>query len=44
MKVRRATIEDLDSLVEFTAAEAQEAEGLEKSTDTLRKGIKAALP
>jgi len=33
----------MDQLVEFTAAEAQEAEGHEKDTRTLRDGIKAAM-
>ena len=43
LKVRRAELNDLDKLVEFTAAEAREAEGHEKDTKTLRDGIKAAL-
>jgi ribosomal protein S18 acetylase RimI-like enzyme len=43
LKVRRAEINDLDQLVEFTAAEAREAEGHEKDTKILRDGIKAAL-
>ena len=43
MKVRRATIEDLDKLVAFTAEEAREAEGSIKPVETLRLGIKAAL-
>jgi ribosomal protein S18 acetylase RimI-like enzyme len=43
LKVRRAEINDLDQLVEFTAAEAREAEGQEKDTKILRDGIKAAL-
>jgi GNAT superfamily N-acetyltransferase len=43
LKVRRAEINDLDQLVEFTAAEAREAEGHEKDTKILRYGIKAAL-
>ncbi len=43
MKVRRAELKDLDQLVEFTAAEAREAEGHSKTTQTLMKGIKAAI-
>ena len=43
MKVRRAELNDLDKLVEFTAAEAREAEGDTKSMKTLADGIKAAL-
>jgi ribosomal protein S18 acetylase RimI-like enzyme len=43
LKVRRAELNDLDKLVEFTAAEAREAEGHEKDTKTLGDGIKAAL-
>lgn len=43
MKVRRAELNDLDELVEFTAAEAREAEGCTKDTKTLVNGIKAAL-
>ena len=43
MKVRRAELNDLDKLVEFTAAEAREAEGDTKYMKTLADGIKAAL-
>jgi GNAT superfamily N-acetyltransferase len=43
LKVRRAELNDLDKLVEFTAAEAREAEGDTKSMKTLADGIKAAL-
>lgn len=43
MKVRRAELNDLDKRVEFTAAEAREAEGHAKDTKTLRDGTKAAL-
>ena len=43
LKVRRAELNDLDELVEFTAAEAREAEGCTKDTKTLVNGIKAAL-
>ncbi len=43
MKVRRAELNDLDQLVEFTAAEAREAEGHTKETKTLMNGIKTAL-
>ena len=43
MKVRRAELNDLDQLVEFTAAEAREAERYTKETKTLKIGIKTAL-
>jgi hypothetical protein len=43
LKVRRAEINDLDQLVEFTAAEAREAEGHAKEAETLKIGIKTAL-
>jgi ribosomal protein S18 acetylase RimI-like enzyme len=43
LKVRRAELNDLDKLVEFTAAEAREAEGDTKNMKTLADGIKAAL-
>lgn len=43
MNVRKARIEDLSYLVEFTAEEAREAEGSVKVPDTLEKGIGAAL-
>ena len=43
MKVRRAELNVLDKLVEFTAAEAREAEGDTKNMKTLADGIKAAL-
>ncbi|MCO7225993.1 GNAT family N-acetyltransferase [Pleionea sp. CnH1-48] len=43
MRVRKATLEDLPYLVEFTAEEAREAEGLVKIPETLQKGIRAAL-
>lgn len=43
MKVRRAELYDIDKLVEFTAAEAREAEGQTKETITLMNGIKMAL-
>jgi ribosomal protein S18 acetylase RimI-like enzyme len=43
LKVRRAEINDLDQLFEFTAAEAREAEGHAKETITLKIGIKTAL-
>jgi len=34
LKVRRAEINDMDQLVEFTAAEAREAEGHTQETET----------
>jgi GNAT superfamily N-acetyltransferase len=43
LNVRKARIEDLSYLVEFTAEEAREAEGTVKIPDTLEKGIGAAL-
>jgi ribosomal protein S18 acetylase RimI-like enzyme len=43
LKVRRAELNDLDKLVEFSAAEAREAEGDKKNVKTLANGIKAAL-
>ena len=43
MHVRQATLDDLEALVEFIAAEAMEAEGRSAEPDTLRKGIGVAL-
>jgi len=43
LKVRRAELNDLDKLVDFTAAEAREAAGDTKNMKTLADGIKAAL-
>ena len=43
MNVRKATIEDLSTLVEFTSREAEEAEGSVKERDRLQIGIRAAL-
>ena len=42
-KVRNANLDDLDSLVKFVIAEANEAEGIIKPSDTVLKGIKAGL-
>ena len=42
-QVRKATTDDLNFLIRFTAEEAKEAEGLESIPGTLKKGIKAAL-
>jgi GNAT superfamily N-acetyltransferase len=42
-QVRKATINDLEILIKFTAEEAKEAEGTEKIPSTLEAGIKAAL-
>ena len=42
-KVRKANLDDLDQLVKFIAAEADEAEGVSKSPDTIRNGIKSGL-
>ena len=43
MRVRRATIDDLAILVEFTSREAIEAEGSTKDLNRLVKGVEAAL-
>ena len=43
MRVRKARIDDLAILVEFTSQEAEEAEGRSKDLDRLEKGVKAAL-
>ena len=43
MKVRRAAIRDLQSLIEFTSCEAEEAEGIATSPEKLETGIKLAL-
>ena len=43
MRVRKANIDDLAILVEFTSQEAKEAEGIAKDVDRLEKGVKAAL-
>ena len=42
-QIRKAVINDIDSLIEFSLEEAKEAEGLTKVHDTLRAGITAAL-
>lgn len=41
--VRRAKLGDLEKLVEFTLAEASEAEGLSKNVEIARAGIRRAL-
>lgn len=43
LRVRRARPDDLDALVGFAAEEARDAEGAEKQTATVRRGIAAAL-
>ncbi|MDJ0783964.1 MAG: GNAT family N-acetyltransferase [Desulfosarcinaceae bacterium] len=43
LRVRAATLDDLDALVQFTAEEAREAEGHRKGVETLARGIRAAL-
>ncbi|MGL6313146.1 GNAT family N-acetyltransferase [Vibrio sp. WXL103] len=43
MHVRKADLDDLPYLIEFTAQEAREAEGSVKVPKTLEKGILAAL-
>ena len=42
-KVRNAKLDDLDNLVEFVIAEANEAEGIIKSSEIVLDGIKAGL-
>ncbi len=41
--IRRAGLSDLGALVEFTLAEAKEAEGISLNREKVRKGIRAAL-
>ena len=43
VRVRKATINDLVTLVDFTSQEADEAEGSAKDLKRLEKGVKAAL-
>ena len=43
VQVRKATLDDLDKLIQFTTEEAIEAEGIKKIPNTVKKGIKAAL-
>ena len=43
MRVRKATIEDLSILVEFTSQEAVEAEGHAKDLTLLTSGVRTAL-
>ncbi|WP_337161218.1 GNAT family N-acetyltransferase [Vibrio alginolyticus] len=43
MKVRKAVLDDLPYLVNFTSEEAREAEGSVKIPETLEKGILVAL-
>lgn len=42
-RLRRAAPADLDRLVEFTVAEAREAEGVEKDPGAVRRGVLAGL-
>ncbi len=42
-KVRNAKLDDLDNLVEFIIAEADEAEGIAKPSDIVINGVKAGL-
>lgn len=42
-KVRNANLNDLENLVEFIVAEANEAEGIHKASDIIISGIKAGL-
>ena len=42
-KVRNANLDNLDKLVEFVVAEANEAEGIVKSPDIVLNGIKVGL-
>ena len=41
--IRKATLDDIETLIEFTDEEAKEAEGIRKIPKTLEQGIKAAL-
>jgi hypothetical protein len=41
--VRRAKLDDLDTLVSFTLAEAKEAEGIDLSPQVICEGINCAL-
>ena len=41
--IRRATPADLESLVSFAVAEAQEAEGVKKDSERVRQGVTTAL-
>lgn len=43
MRIRDARIDDLDSIVDFIAEEAREAEGRTQDRETLRQGIGAGL-
>ena len=43
MKVRKATIKDYQSIVNFQQAMARETEGIELLLDPLEKGVKAVL-
>ena len=43
VRVRKARIDDLATLVEFTSQEAEEAEGSTKDLARLERGVKAAL-
>jgi GNAT superfamily N-acetyltransferase len=43
IKVRKATLGDLERLVSFAIAEANEAEGISKTHERVREGIKTAL-
>ena len=43
MEIRRATLSDLDTVVEFNALLAHESEGVELDRDRLRAGVSAVL-
>ena len=43
IQVRKANLADLERLVSFAVAEANEAEGILKTRERVRKGIKTAL-
>lgn len=43
MKVRTATIKDLETLVDFQVAMARETEGIDLQLETVEKGVKAVL-
>lgn len=42
-RIRRATGEDLERLIDLVVMEAQEAEGITKNPATVREGIRQGL-
>ncbi|MEM9327048.1 MAG: GNAT family N-acetyltransferase [Bacteroidota bacterium] len=43
MQVRKATLEDLPHLIDFTKSEAMDAEGMDLDSEQVRQGIRMAL-